>query len=229
MSRYKRLPRTKERQTDDYVNMADHAYMWIYHRRKHVVPFMIVCVLVLAVAFGIWGYVARQNSKALSLLAAAEANTAGSDAQAVGLEKVITEFPKTRSGYLAGLTLGNLWFAKGDTDKAAKVLEPLTTASNRYGAVRILALHDLAEGYEQKGDFKKASEYYLRAYHDPVNPLKAFSYYEAARCLAQAGEKEEAKKIFQEILDNGALDNPVIHNKSEEGLIWLQVQSAPQS
>jgi predicted negative regulator of RcsB-dependent stress response len=229
MARYKRIPRTREKQADDFINWADHIYVWIYDRRRHVMPFTVVCVLALVAAFGFWGYVAHQNAKAADLFQAAEANTTGSDAQAAGLEKVIKEFPKTRSGYLAGISLGNLWFSKGDTDKAALVLEPLTTVSNRYGAIRILALHDMAEGYEQKGDFKKASDYYLRAYHDPVNPLKAFSYYEAARCLAQAGDRDGAKKIFQEILDNGALDNPTIHNKSEEGLIWLQVQSAPRS
>lgn len=226
MAQYKRLPRGKEKKVDDFVNWADHIYLWLFNRKKQVISLLFTCLIIGLITLLIWGYFSHQAGKASDLFAKAEAAESGSDTQIGILDNLVKKYKGTRSGHLARLWLGDIWLSKGEFEKSKDYYESLITASNRYGTIRILALHDLAEGFEAKGEFKEAASYYMRAYNDPANSLKPFSYFQAARCYRLAGEKEEAKKIYQELLNNVALDDPQIRNQSEEELLWLEINAS---
>ncbi len=115
--------------------------------------------------------------------------------------RVITEYKGSNEAYLAKIYLADLLYSTGDVKKAMKLYEDVLFSTNNID-IASLAASRLAKKYIEKGEFKKAYEYYLKIYKANKkfllkNKKKA---YELAKLLASHKMYSLAIDIAQELL-----------------------------
>ncbi|HYM21479.1 MAG TPA: tetratricopeptide repeat protein [Candidatus Kapabacteria bacterium] len=117
-----------------------------------------------------------------------------------GLRQIAADYGSTKAGQSAKLALGNCYYYLGKLDSALMAFSdistdlPLIKASAQAGKAAIL---------EDKGNKADAAKLFLSAASvEQVNPLNADYSYAAARDLEQAGNKDEAVKVYRKILED---------------------------
>ena len=115
----------------------------------------------------------------------------------MGLANIVNEYGSTESGETAKLYLGNCYFNMKDYDNALKQFDD-------YGGdndiVKASCISGMGAVYEAKGDLKKAGEYYEKAAN--VNKgvvINQENLFYAIRSFTNAGDKENAKRVFAKL------------------------------
>ena len=115
-------------------------------------------------------------------------------ANITGLAQIVNDYGSTESGQTAKLYLGNCYFNLKDYDNALKQFDD-------YGGdndiVKSSCISGMGAVYEAKGDLKKAGEYFEKAAN--VNKsvvINQENLFYAIRAYTNAGDKENAKRIF---------------------------------
>jgi tetratricopeptide (TPR) repeat protein len=136
-----------------------------------------------------------------------------------GLRQIASEYSSTKAGQTAKLALGNCYYYLGKLDSALMAFdeisanEPLVKASAEAGKAAIL---------EDKGNKAEAAKLFLSAASvEPVNPLNGDYSYAAARDYEQAGNKDEAVKVYRKILED--YQGTYFDDGAKRALIRLQV------
>ncbi len=201
-------------QTDKLVLRYSQARDWTQGNQKTLA---IIGVIVLLAAAGLfyYGSVSKSNNeRALTLVARIEpAYVAGDYRHAidgdpthriqgepvVGLRQIVSDYGSTDAGSVAELYLGNAYYYLGKYDSAQTMFEkasfsvPVAQASLDAGKAAI---------YEHKGNNEEAAKLFQSAVHrDEHNPLNADYTLSAARDLQQAGKKDEAVKLYKDLLE----------------------------
>jgi len=114
-----------------------------------------------------------------------------------GLANIVNEYGSTESGETAKLYLGNCYFNMKDYDNALKQFDD-------YGGdndiVKASCISGMGAVYEAKGDLKKAGEYFEKAAN--VNKgvvINQENLFYAIRSFTNAGDKENAKRVFAKL------------------------------
>jgi tetratricopeptide (TPR) repeat protein len=114
-----------------------------------------------------------------------------------GLANIVNEYGSTESGETAKLYLGNCYFNMKDYDNALKQFDD-------YGGdndiVKASCISGMGAVYEAKGDLKKAGEYFEKAAN--VNKgvvINQENLFYAIRSFTNAGDKENAKRVFSKL------------------------------
>lgn len=111
-----------------------------------------------------------------------------------------------------------------DFDQCKRLYETLYKDAKNETFFRVLALHGLAECHVLKGDFKEASNFYLRASKEPQNLASWMSRFQAANVLISAKDPQ-AKSLLEELKKDASVDIEV-KAMVEEKLLWLALQKS---
>lgn len=215
---YKQLPRTKPKVTDEFKTILEHAFHWVNVNWKIVLSSIGAVAVVASLILIIVQISRSKDEKASELLFTAE--KASTDKEAA-YEKVFKEYPGSKPAAIARLRLSDLLYSKGEYEKAIEVSKPLENF--KVPETRILALHQIAAVKLKLNDTQASADYYLKAYKDPLNRIKWYSYFNAGLSLEEGGKIDEAKKIFEEI-NNTPDVNPSLKKRSKDQLVWLSIK-----
>ena len=118
-------------------------------------------------------------------------------ANITGLNQIVNDYGSTESGETAKLYLGNCYFNVKDYDNALKQFD-------NYGGdndiVKASCISGMGAVYEAKGELKKAGEYFEKA--ASVNKgvvINQENLFYAIRSYTNAGDKENAKRVFAKL------------------------------
>ncbi len=115
----------------------------------------------------------------------------------MGLKEIVDKYGSTESGETAKLYLGNCYYNINDYDNALKQFQDYSGSNN---IIKASCLSGVGAVYEAKGDLKKAGEFFEKAAkvnkEVVINPENLFY---AVRAYANAGDKESAKRVFEQL------------------------------
>lgn len=115
----------------------------------------------------------------------------------MGLKDIVDRYGSTESGETAKLLLGNCYFNLGDYDNALKQFEDYSGGND---IIKASCLSGIGAVYEAKGDMKKAGEYFEKSTEVNKNVvINPENLYYAVRAYAEAGDKVNAKRIFEKL------------------------------
>ncbi|MEO1923753.1 MAG: hypothetical protein ABGX25_04485 [Nautiliaceae bacterium] len=115
--------------------------------------------------------------------------------------RIITEYPNTKWAYLAMIYLADQLYMMGDEKKAFKLYEKALYSTNDLD-IASLAAARLAQRYMDKGNIKRAIEYYKKIYRANKKFIlkDKNKAYELAKMLASHGIYDLAINIGEDIL-----------------------------
>jgi len=115
----------------------------------------------------------------------------------MGLKDIVDRYGSTESGETAKLLLGNCYFNLGDFDNA---LIQFDDYSGNNDVIKASCLSGIGAVYEAKGDMKKAGEFFEKSTEVSktvvINPE---NLYYAVRAYSEAGDKENARRVFEKL------------------------------
>lgn len=177
-------------------------------------------VVIFVVVVGASNYWKWRSDGGAKKLYAATLLKAGSDEQIKALGDIADGFSRTAAGKRSMMMLGDIYFKRGDFDKALEKFKDVAGHSRNQPIVLIAALHRMAEIELAKGDLEAAYETYVKAAADPHNLVASFSRYRAAEVMEKAGKYDKAAELYRQIIADGEKD-AAMKQKSEERLLWL--------
>ncbi|ACF14118.1 Tetratricopeptide TPR_2 repeat protein [Chloroherpeton thalassium ATCC 35110] len=149
---------------------------------------------------------AQQNTQAATLLAKIQPAYEAKDYQTAiygngdteGLLNIAESYASTNFGNIAKLYAGKAFFEKGVYDSALTYFESVSLSADLIAAT---ALSGQAASLEAQQSYAKAAPLYQKAAkRSPLNTLTPSYLEDAARNFELAGQKEDAVKIYEEIL-----------------------------
>lgn len=183
------------------VDIEERAHSLLDWAQTNLKAVLIGLAVVIAVAVGIWLYVATQAGKeqraATELAQASSAVAAGNFALAeTDLARVVQQYGGTDAGKQAVLLLSEAMYGQGKyQDGIAVIQRHLDSAPDH---LRTAFLSQLAAGYEELGNFAEAASTYLRAAESArFDADKAMLRADAARAHTLAGNTEAAKQLWE--------------------------------
>ena len=221
MSTYERLPRGKNKPTDEFKDSTMRVFEWLrdnWQTSVEVLAVILVAVSVIAGASVYWNHRSETAAEKLYLVLMVDA---GSENQINQLAEIIDGYSRTPSGQQAMLKLGDIYLDKNEFDKASEVFKKLTGRSRNRPLFMIAALHKLARAELKEGKFALAAETYLKAASDPHNLISIDSRFRAAAAYEQANDLEKAEGLYNQIVKEAKDSDGSIRDLSEERLIWL--------
>jgi predicted negative regulator of RcsB-dependent stress response len=124
------------------------------------------------------------------------------------LEKMVARFGGTPGGIQGAMLLAQILYEEGQYEPGIKQLEAVRTSAG--GGPFAASVEGLvAAGYADQNKFDEAAKRYLAAADKAAFPADKDLYRaDAARVFALAGKKEEARKIWAEIVTR--IDSPAL-------------------
>lgn len=221
MATYKRLPRGKKKPHDDFVDWTMHVMMWV---RKHwtiILEVGALAVVVFAVVIGADAYSRHKADTASVKLFELDKSGTKGDERMKDLAALADDYARTFAGKSAMMEEGEMLLAKGETAKALERFRALADGSRNAPAIRIAALHRMANAELVAGNPKDAAKIYRKAAADPSNQIALQSELLAAACLERAGDYTGAAELYRRIIDDAGENDAAVTAMSEERLLWL--------
>jgi tetratricopeptide (TPR) repeat protein len=120
----------------------------------------------------------------------------------IGLKKLVEEYSGTENGETAKIYLANSFSFLGNYDEAIKYYEGYDGSIDYFEAA---ALAGQAGYFANKDEFEKAANLYLKASKiSKINSQNPDYLLNGGICFLKAGEKEEAKILFNSIKEDYA-------------------------
>lgn len=118
----------------------------------------------------------------------------------VGLKKIVEDYGSTENGETAKIYLANSYAFLGQYEKALEYYEDYGGSNEIYKAA---ALAGQAGYYASRNEYKKAAELFEKAANvTETNPSRPEYLLRAGINFMKAGQKDEAKALFQIVRDN---------------------------
>lgn len=199
---------------------ATSMFDWIVERRNLLIGVLVV-VAVVAIAFSVTSGHKEETAKAqgvkLSEAMALErkpiiegatgkdsfpSQEAKTKALREAFESIIKEDAGSDAARSAGLALGRIELDAGAADAAVARFETYLGQVKK-GGMRLFALESLGYAYEAKGDRTKAADAFAKL-ADEGAPGRAL--FHKARLAEEAGQKDEARKLYEQVVAEYATD-----------------------
>ncbi len=203
---------------DRFQAAASEAAGWMVKRQKQLALAVAAVAVLAVVGFGISEYAESSHTKAGAALGQA-IEAAGGEISAIPLpnldrpvyktrdekEKAVLDaaaqvrarFGGSRQAAAAALLEGDARLALGQWDQAAAAYQAFLAAVPSDDSLRFAALDGLARAQEGKGDRAAAVKTYAQAAEIPS--FKDRASLEQSRILAQAGDKDGARKALEAV------------------------------
>jgi tetratricopeptide (TPR) repeat protein len=119
--------------------------------------------------------------------------------QVIGLVDIVKKYDGTDQAYLAAFYAGDAYMKLNDLQNAEKYFKMAIDSDSEI--VKEGSYSGLGKVLELKGDFAKAAEMYKKAANSTnLDASKEKFLMYAATCMEKAGSKDEAGKLYKEVL-----------------------------
>ena len=221
MGTYKRLPRGKDKGHDDFKDWTVHVIEWLGKHWTTAIEIAGVAIVVFAVVIGADYYSTHKAQSAAEKLYELNASKVDGEARFAGLDSISEDYSRTFAGKRALMEEGDLLLKEGKDADAMERFRMLADGSRNHPALRIAALHKLANAQLVAGEPAEAAKTYRKAAADPHNEIALQSELLAAVCLERAKDYKGAGELYQRIIDDADENDSYVRDVSEERLIWL--------
>ena len=221
MGTYKRLPRGKGRPHDEFVDWTMHVIVWLRQHWTTVVEVAAVAVVVVAIIIGADYYSTHKAQAAADKVFALERSGTDEDQKLAELNEIADDYSRTFAGKHALMEEGDLLLKKGENEEAMERFVALSDSSRNLPALRIAALHRLANAQLIDKKPAEAAKTYRKAAADPHNEIALISELLAAACLEKAKDYKGAEELYKRIIEDADENDSAVREVSEERLIWL--------
>ncbi|MBI2340021.1 MAG: tetratricopeptide repeat protein [Deltaproteobacteria bacterium] len=218
MPRYKSLPKTKAKKTDEFVSAVDHAVRFLGQYKK-VVFLAIVAGLLGGLGYLMVGQKKEGNLSRLNALffQAGEAK----ESQEEKYREIYKGYGRYPLASTARIFLVDQYLKRGKNDEA---LGELTSASESgFSLLAPLLRFSRAELLWQMGKAEEALKYLDEA-EGQSGDMGGEIQFLKGRILQSQGKKEEARNVYLQILDLTA-DDPFLRKEVEGQLVLLNLSS----
>ncbi|MFO7445421.1 MAG: tetratricopeptide repeat protein [Ignavibacteriaceae bacterium] len=209
LTKKKRLSR-KEIKEDKFVETYYKAYGYFEENKSRIGIYVAAIVIVAAAVYFYINNKNSQNDEAGAQLARVmvlydngsylEAIEGRAGTPIMGLKKIVDEYGSTESGEIAKVYLANSYVMLGRLDDALKYYEDYSGGNKLFEAA---ALSGEAGYYASKNEYEKAAGLYLKASRvSEENVLNPEYMLKAGINYINAGNKEKAKELLEDIRDN---------------------------
>jgi tetratricopeptide (TPR) repeat protein len=221
MATTKKISRKELKQPDEFVSFSVRAIEYAQgHSREIIIG--IASVVVLSLLIWAWTAYAEKKEVAASRLVAqaqsllkpsspggvaeqAGIDPSARDPEAEGrareiLEDVVDNYGRTSACPVARILLGQIYYDKGDYDKAIVTYEEVLKGKNRKPELTALAWEGLAYAHEAKEDFTEALGCYQELAKMPLTNIQGWAYMGVARCYEKLQEYEKALDAYRTLL-----------------------------
>ena len=196
----KRITRKDIRRPDQFITLTSRVFGYF---KEHRVKIFVALGLVIALAFGIWGWQlnqSKQNRLASQAYASAlEAFHDGKFQTALDLLDRVNAYRSPSYQRLAILYRANSHIGLKQPKDAVPLLEDFLSRTPKNSYLRQLALTNLGYAHEMANQCKEA----ISAYDQAANidgPQKEQAFLSKARCTTTLGQFSEAVKLYREYL-----------------------------
>ena len=128
---------------------------------------------------------------------------AGIDPALEKFETISRQYRKTGSGVQSLFYAGNCYYTLGNYDEAIARYESFLRAVPEETHLKITAYDSLGYCFEEKGDYKKAIEYFRKTI-EPAPGLGEMGYLNLARCYEALDDVANSLQFYQRVI----LENP---------------------
>jgi len=218
---YKRLPRGKARPHDDFVDWTMHVIIWLKNHWTTAVEVIAVALVVFAVIVGADYYSTHKARAAADKVFELQSSGVSQDEKLARLGEIADDYSRTFAGKNAMMEEGELLLKKGEYEEAQGRFMALADSSRNHPALRIAALHRLANAQLMDKKPAEAAKTYRKAAADPNNEISLLSELLAAACLEQAKDYKGAEELYRRIIEDAGENDAAIRDVSEERIIWL--------
>lgn len=200
----------KEIKEDKLVEFYYKTQSYILENKNKVLMYVGAFAIVVVAVIFFLNYRSSRNEEADKLLsrvmdlyeqgAYLEAIEGKQGTNLVGLKKIVEDYGSTENGETAKIYLANAYAFLGQYDKAFELYESYGGSNNIYKAA---ALAGQAGYYANKGDYEKAANLFKKAANvSEINPSRPDYLLRAGINFMKAGQKDEARALFQIIKDD---------------------------
>lgn len=214
MLRPKKKITKKELKKDPVLEKIAQIDDFVHRQQKYVLYVVIGLVVVIVLAFVLIRSKQQANLSAMGELGLAEQVLANNDYDdaILRLEGIVSRYKRTHGAGIATLLLGQTYVAKNDWENAQVQFKKYIDDYADDKMLTAVAYNGLGIGAEQKGDWKKAAEYFNKAGKTAPYKFQRHEYYlNAARCYLKLEDLKNARTIVTAVL----ADNPEGHLKSQ--------------
>jgi tetratricopeptide (TPR) repeat protein len=209
LSKRKKLTK-KEIKQDKLVEFYYKSQQYIEENKNKVLIYVGAFALVVVAVIFFLNFRSSRNEEAGKLLsrvmdlyeqgAYLEAIEGKQGTNLVGLKKIVEDYGSTENGETAKIYLANAYAFLGQYDKALDYYKDYSGSNDIYKAA---ALAGQAGYYASKGEYEKAAELFKKAANvSEINPSRPDYLLRAGINFMKAGQKDEAKELFQIIKDD---------------------------
>ena len=209
LKKQKKLVR-KEIKEDKLVEVYYKSQSFFEDNKSKIITYAGVLAIVVIAVILFMNYRTGQNEDAgLHLSKVMELYDAGDylgaiegkkDVKLLGLKEIVAEYGSTDNGEIAKIYLANSYANLGKPDEALKYYQDYSGDIEIYTAS---SLAGQASYYSSKNEFEKAADLYIKASKVSKTDVMNSDYmFQAAINYFEAGDKEQAKNLFQTIKDD---------------------------
>lgn len=199
----------KEIKEDKLVEFYYKAQNYIEENKNRVLMYAGALAIVIVAVIFYLNFRSSQNEEAGALLARVidlydqgsylEAIEGVQGKNLVGLKKIVEDYGSTENGETAKIYLANSYAFLGQYEKAFELYEDYGGSNDIYKAA---ALAGQAGYFASKGEYEKAANMFKKAANvSEINPSRPDYLLRAGINFMKAGQKDEAKTLFQIIKD----------------------------
>ncbi len=214
MSTYDRIPKNRSKKPDQFISFFDRLYHKAYEN-----GFKIVIVLSISALVGLGVLFWRELHKSQSEKIANQLFEAkGEESQEKIFDTIRKKNPYKTVGVWASLEIADVAAKKGDCDKVVAELTPyIGYGENR--VLRSLVYQKTGTCWQAKNDLLKAEQVYQQASSDQKNFLKDWARLRLAFVLKSLHKDEEAKKVLEEIIQEGSTASEPVKDQARTYLL----------
>ena len=201
MPRGKRKITKKEllKKPDEFITFSNRSYNWIRIHLRSVL-WVVSGIILLAALYLAYGTYQNYQER-LAHEAYFSAYPVTDPGQKIKkLEDLVADYPRTKGAASARVTLGHLYYQKGESAKAIAAYQGALDRSGFPANIRIMIQESLAYAYEQKGDLPQAAKFLSEITLTESTLLKEDAFLALARVYQKMGKTGEAKATYEKFL-----------------------------
>lgn len=229
MVRMKKISKKKLKEPDEFVSVAEKAFLFITHHIKSIAAGGIVVFIILVSLFFYQRWEKRNEEEAYQKFSLAvdiyqmvsspyrEGSLSENKNVLEKFNEVITKFPRTSSGKFSFLYMGNIHLRLSEFEEATKSYQTFLQKAGKEKFYRIFAMEGLGYAYEGKKDYEKALQAYQKILEEGESFQLGNAYLNMGRCYEKLGKNKEALenyKAFLKVSQNSMMTNAVLRKIS---------------
>lgn len=174
------------------------------HSRTFIIALAALAAVTAVVVFTLSSRSAKSREAAQLLGRAYLTMTMGNAELSVNdFETIVEDYGGSPSAPLATYYLADLYFRNGRYEEALKYFQLYVDGYHHNQFLTVASLVGVADSYMELGRPASAGEFYLKAFQTDTSGLEATKQLlRSGQAYLLAGEKENAKEVFQQLIDD---------------------------